>query len=89
MLWIGQNLLGAAVNPETPITINFDDSYITDAQTRRAQDKDDSVSGFIPKYRFNMEWRGMSEEDARAAVQEASEESNAGTELLTFGEGDA
>lgn len=89
MLWIGQNLLGAAVNPETPITINFDDSYITDAQTRRAQDKDDALSGFIPKYRYNMEWRGMSEEDARAAVQEASEESTAGTELLTFGEDDA
>ena len=33
--------------------------------------------------------QGMSEEDARAAVQEASEESTAGTELLTFGEGDA
>ena len=71
MLWMGKNLLGASVDPETPITINFDDSYITDSQTRRAQDKDDALSGFIPKYRYNMEWRGMSEAQAKAAVQEA------------------
>lgn len=89
MLWIGRNLLGAPVDPEALITINFDDSYITDAQTRRAQDKDDALSGFIPKYRYNMEWRGMSEEEARIAVQEASDENSAGAEALTFAEGDA
>ena len=87
MLWMGKNLLGAAVNPETPITINFDDSYITDSQTRRAQDKDDALSGFIPKYRYNMEWRGMSETEAKAAVQEAMNEGSS-AEPLTFG-GDA
>lgn len=87
MLWIGENLLGAAVDPETPITINFDDSYITDSQTRRAQDKDDALSGFIPKYRYNMEWRGMSEAEAKAAVQEAMNEGS-GTNSLSFG-GDA
>lgn len=87
MLWMGKTLLGAAVDPETLITINFDDSYITDSQTRRAQDKDDALSGFIPKYRYNMEWRGMSETEAKAAVQEASSEGG-GTEPLFFG-GDA
>lgn len=87
MLWMGKTLLGASVDPETPITINFDDSYITDSQTRRAQDKDDALSGFIPKYRYNMEWRGMSEAEAKAAVQEASGEGG-GTTSLTFG-GDA
>lgn len=87
MLWVGKNVLGADVDPETPVTINFDDSYITDAQTRRAQDKDDALSGFIPKYRYNMEWRGMSESQAKAAVQEAMNEGG-GTNPLTFG-GDA
>ena len=87
MLWMGKNLLGAAVDPDTPLTINFDDSYITDSQTRRAQDKDDALSGFIPKYRYNMEWRGMSEAQAKAAVQEAMNEGG-GTNSLTFG-GDA
>ena len=87
MLWMGKELLGATVDPDTPITINFDDSYITDFQTRRAQDKDDALSGFIPKYRYNMEWRGMSEAQAKAAVQEAMNEGG-GTNSLTFG-GDA
>lgn len=83
MLWAGRTLLGAAVDPDTPVTINFDDSYIADTATRRAQDKDDALSGFIPKYRYNMEWRGMSEEEARRAVQEA--ESEAGSAALSFG----
>lgn len=83
LLWAGKNVLGAAVDPDTEITINFDDGYITDAETRRRQDKEDALDGFIPKYRYNMEWRGMSEADARAAVQEAAEEGQSG-ETLAF-----
>ena len=66
------------------VTINFDDSYISDAETRRQRDKDDALNGFVPKYVYNMEWRGMSEEDARAAVQEAANETDGG-ETLGFG----
>lgn len=84
MLWMGKALLGAEVDPETEVTINFDDSYISAAETRRQQDKDDCLSGFLPKYRYNMEWRGMSEEQAKAAVREAQEEAGA-AEPLTFG----
>lgn len=88
VLWAGKQLVGAPIDPETPITINFDDSYISDAQTRRQQDKDDALNGFIPKYRYNMEWRGMSEEEARAAVLEAQTESSSGP-ALTFEGGEA
>ncbi len=84
LLWAGRNLLGADVDPETDISINWDDSYIDTAESRRVQDKDDALSGFIPKYRYNMEWRGMSEEDAKAAVREAREESGA-SDPLSFG----
>ena len=69
------------------VTINFDDSYISDAETRRQRDKDDAMDGFIPKYRYNMEWRGMSEDDAKRAVQEAASET-ADYEPMGFG-GDA
>jgi hypothetical protein len=51
---------------------------------RRQRDKDDALNGFVPKYVYNMEWRGMSEEDARAAVQEAANETDGG-ETLGFG----
>lgn len=83
ILWAGKNLLGAAIDPETPLSINWDDSYVMDAQTRRQQDKDDALSGFIPKYRYNMEHRGMSEEEAKRAVSEAQEESG-GNDALSF-----
>lgn len=84
LLWAGKTILGQPVNPDTQLTINFDDSYISATETRRQQDKDDCLSGFLPKYRYNMEWRGMSEEDARAAVQEAAEEGQS-NDVLSFG----
>lgn len=84
LLWAGKHLLGAPVDPETSITVNFDDSYISDSETRRQRDKEDALDGFLPKYRYNMEWRGMSEVDARRAVQEAADEGGAG-EALHFG----
>lgn len=84
MLWVGKHLLGAAADPETEITVNFDDSYISDSETRRQRDKEDALDGFIPRYRYNMEWRGMSEAEARQAVQEAADEGGA-SETLSFG----
>lgn len=89
MLWAGRDILGEPVDPDAEITINFDDSYITDADTRRAQDKQDALDGFIPKYRYLMEWRGMSEEDARRAVQEAQDETRSEEPLLFRATGDA
>ena len=68
MLWVGKVLTGAPINENAAVTINFDDSYISDAETRRQRDKDDALNGFVPKYVYNMEWRGMSEEDARACI---------------------
>lgn len=50
------------------------DSVLTDEQTARQIDRDDALSGFIPKWRYNTLWRGMSEQEAKAAVQEAGGE---------------
>lgn len=86
LLWAGRNLLGADIDPETAVTVNFDDSYITDSETRRAQMKDDCLSGFLPKYQYLMEWYGMSEDEARNAVREASQEAGSGPALSFGGE---
>lgn len=86
LLWAGRNLLGADIDPGTAVTVNFDDSYITDSETRRAQMKDDCLAGFLPKYRYLCEWYGMSEADARAAVQEAQTEASSGPALSFNGE---
>ena len=86
MLWAGRTLLGADIDPGAAVTVNFDDSYITDSETRRAQMKDDCLSGFLPKSRYLMEWYGMSEEEARAAVREASQEAASGPSLSFAGD---
>lgn len=84
LLWAGKTLLGQSFDPETPVTVNFDDSYITDTGTRRETDRQDVRDGLWPKYRYLMEWRGLSEQDAKAAVAEAAGESSA-EPALTFG----
>ena len=84
LLWAGKTLLAAPVDPDTELTINFDDSYITDTGTRRETDRQDVRDGLWPKYRYLMEWRGLSEAEARKAVAEAGEESSG--ESLGFGE---
>ena len=63
------------------------DSVLQDEETQRLLDREDALSGFIPKWQYNAKWRAMSDEEAQAAVQEASDET-AGAQSLTFG-GDA
>ena len=63
------------------------DSVLQDEETQRVLDREDAISGFIPKWQYNTKWRAMSEEEAKAAVQEAMNEGS-GTNSLTFG-GDA
>ncbi len=64
-------------------TYVWHDSVLTDEETARAVDKDDALNGFIPKWRYNVDWRGMTEEEARAAVEEAAGEGSG--DVLTFG----
>jgi len=69
------------------IAYNWHDGVLQDEEAQRQQDKDDALNGFVPKWRYNKDWRGMSEEEARAAVTEAQAEASAGPSL-TFGDGD-
>lgn len=82
LLWAGKTLCGAGIDPNTALTINFDDSYISDSGTRRETDRQDVRDGLWPRYRYLMEWRGLSEADAKAAVAEAGGE---GGDALSFG----
>ncbi len=63
------------------------DSVLQDEETQRVLDREDAISGFIPKWQYNTKWRAMTEQEAKAAVQEAMNEGG-GTNSLTFG-GDA
>lgn len=56
------------------VSYQWHDSVLTDEETARQMDRDDALNGFVPKWRYNMDWRGMSEDEARAAVAEAAGE---------------
>lgn len=89
LLWLGRYAMGAAVDPDTNIAVSWDDSYIMDAGERRRQDMQDANAGFIPRWMYNAEWRGMSEEEARKAVREAQAEQGAFDPLTFVPGGDA
>ena len=74
ILWAAKNLLGAEVDPDTPISVNWDDSYITDAETRMGQMRDDALSGLLPRYKYLAARYGVSEEEARKLAEEARTE---------------
>jgi len=85
MLWAGKYICGVRLDENTTLTVNFDDSYIVDTETRRSQMRDDAVQGFLPKYKYVMEFYGLAEDDAKALVAEASAENDAAG--LSFGAG--
>lgn len=85
ILWAAKDLQKATVVPDTPISVNWDDSYITDAETRMTQMRDDTLSGLLPRYKYLSARYGISEEDARRLAQEAKDESR--QPELTFGGG--
>lgn len=69
---------------EYKTSYNWHDGVLQDEETQRTFDREDVLSGFLPKWQYNVKWRGMSEEEAKAAVREAQEE--AGATALRFGE---
>lgn len=85
ILWAAKDLQKATVVPDTPISVNWDDSYITDAETRMTQMRDDALSGLLPRYKYLSARYGISEEDARRLAQEAAAENR--QPELTFGGG--
>lgn len=84
ILWAAKNLLGADVDPETSISVNWDDSYITDAETRVNQLRDDALSGLVPRCRYLAARYGLSEEEAHRWAEEAKAENHT-DDALTFG----
>ena len=84
MLWAAKNLLGADVDPNTSISVNWDDSYIVSEQERTAQLRDDAIAGLVPRCRYLSARYGLSEKEARQWAAEADAERRT-EDTLTFG----
>lgn len=81
VLWAGQNLCGAPVDPWTAISIQFEDSYIIDTESQRQRDLQEVSAGLMQKYEYRMKWYGEDEDTAKAVL--SSEE----TDPFNFGGG--
>ena len=64
---LGQ-VTGESLNPETKITIDFDDSIIEDKETERQQDRQDVSMGAMRLEEYRAKWYGETEEVARTKV---------------------
>lgn len=60
------------VDPESELTISFDDGYLTDSETLRERDRLEVAAGLMLPYEYRMRWRGESREDAEARCAEAA-----------------
>lgn len=83
ILWAAKTFQGVDVDPDTAISVDWDDSYITDAETRMAQMREDALSGILPRYKYLSARYGLSEDAARKLAQEAQNENK--QPELTFG----
>lgn len=63
----------------------WDDSIIVDAETERANDRQDVASGLMNAYEYRMKWYGEDEETARAKCDEAKPKSD--DAIMGFGGG--
>ncbi|MFV0517239.1 MAG: hypothetical protein ACK5MV_07575 [Aminipila sp.] len=68
ILWVGKEVIGANVNPDAVVTIEFDDSYITDKDSERLNDLQEIRDGIRQKYEYRMKWYGEDEETAKSMV---------------------
>ena len=84
ILWAAKNLLGADVDPDTSISVNWDDSYIVSEQERTAQLREDALAGLVPRCRYLSARYGLSEDEAHRWAAEAKADSQT-DEQLTFG----
>ena len=83
ILWIGKEIFGLPVDPDTRVTVNFEDSYIIDKESERERDRQDVRDGLMQKWEYRVKWYGESEEEAKAMVSTGLTDD----ELMGFGGG--
>ena len=68
ILHIGREFCGQPVNPDTGITVKFEDSYIIDKESERQRDLQEIRDGIMQKYEYRMKWFGEDEGTAKKMV---------------------
>lgn len=73
ILRLGNTAMNAGLNENVVITVNFDDSIITDTESERAQDRQDVSMGAMSLVEYRMKWYGEDEATARKMLPKLQE----------------
>lgn len=68
ILHFARAFMGVSLPDEGQITVNFDDSIITDTLSEKQQDLAEVAAGVMPKWEYRVKWYGDSEEHAKQVV---------------------
>lgn len=68
ILFVGKEIVGLPINADAKIEIKFDDSFISDKDSERANDLQEVRDGIMQKYEYRMKWYDESEEEAKSKV---------------------
>ena len=72
ILWLGQNILGVAVNADAKITVTAKDNIIESNDKERMQDRQDVRDGIMSKAEYRAKWYGETIEDAQTKINAIS-----------------
>lgn len=65
ILHLGNTAMGAGLNEEAEVTIDFDDSIIEDKTTERNNDRQDLAAGIMNDWEYRMKWYNEDEATAK------------------------
>lgn len=68
ILYIGKTFCAADCDPATLVTVNFEDGFVIDDETRRERDRQDVREGLMNAWEYRVKWYGETPEEAKAAL---------------------
>lgn len=68
ILHLGNTAMGAGLNEEATVTIDFDDSIIEDKTSERNNDRQDLAAGIMNDWEYRAKWYHEDEETAKAML---------------------
>lgn len=74
LLWAGKNVCGQNVQIDTPISVQFDTSFIEDEDTQRMRDLQEVRDGLLMPWEYRVKWYGETEVDAKARLADAPQD---------------
>lgn len=69
LLYIGKTFCGADCDPETAISVNFEDGFVIDDDSLRERDRVDVRDGLMNAWEYRVKWYGETEAEAKAALE--------------------